>query len=170
MTETTTLQRAHNRPSLDDICADPSTLKGQPLDVIDMLLSEAKALRDKASVATKVLQGHLDARYAAPLAAAFQGAGKDTGTVRLVDGMFELIADRPKKVEWDQAALAAAGDSIVAAGDDPHEYINTALSVDERKFTAWPAHIRAVFEPARTVRPGPTTIKLVRRSAETEAA
>lgn len=164
-----TLTLAHNRPSLDDLCADPTAaLKGQPLEVIALLMDEAKARRDSGAMALKVLQGALAGRYATAIAAAYQGAGKDTGTVRLTDRLdpaFEIVAERVKRVEWDQAALSAAGDRIVAAGDDPHEYITATYTVDERKFTAWPAHIRSVFEPARTVRPGPLSIKLMRREA-----
>jgi len=164
----TTLTLAHNRPSLDDLCGDPNVLKNQPLEVIALLIDEAKNLRDKAALASKLLQGALETRYSAALGAAYQAAGKDTGTVRLTDSLdpaFEIVADRPKKVEWSQSELAAAGDRIAAAGDDPHEYIVATYSVDERKFTAWPSHIRSVFEPARTVKPGAVTIKLVRKEA-----
>lgn len=164
----TTLTLAHNRPSIDDLCGDPSVLKDQPLEVIALLLEEVKTLRDKAALASKLLQGALETRYGAALGAVYRAAGKDTGTVRLTDNLdptWEIVADRPKKVEWSQAELAAASDRIAAAGDDPHEFIVATYSVDERKFTAWPASIRAVFEPARTVKPGALTIKLARKEA-----
>lgn len=160
-----TIQGAHNRPSLDDLTADLTVLKNQPLDVIEMLMAEAKAARDKGALASKLLQAAVETRFGPAIAGAYQAAGKDTGTVRIGEGDFEIIADRAKKVEWDQDALAAAGDRIAEAGDDPLEYLARTLTVDERKFTAWPAHIRSVFEPARTVRPGAVSIKLVRKEA-----
>ena len=39
-------------------------------------------------------------------------------------------------------------------------FLDIAFKVPERKFTAWPAPLRAAFEPARIVRPGPQTLTL----------
>jgi hypothetical protein len=85
--------------------------------------------------------------------------------VRVSDGGYDIVIDTPKKVEWSQDQLAAARSKIIDSGDDADEYVKVALSVDERAFTAWPSHIRAVFEPARTVKPGTRTVKLVRKEA-----
>ena len=46
-------------------------------------------------------------------------AGKDSGRVRLDDGDFVIVADQPKRVEWDQQELAAVIARIRDAGDDP---------------------------------------------------
>lgn len=149
-----------NRPTLDDILADPAKLQGQPLEVVAILTDEARALGDRASKAKKVIQEAIETRFAPAIAGAYQAAGKDTGTVRVPEGAFEIVADKTKKVEWDQSALAIARLKIVEAGDDPSEYVDVSYSVSERKYTAWPEHIRKVFEKARTLKPGPLTIKL----------
>ncbi|TAN59929.1 MAG: hypothetical protein EPN20_14380, partial [Magnetospirillum sp.] len=86
--------------------------------------------------------------------------GKDTGTVRFDDGAVTVVADLPKKVEWDQAQLATIVERIRAAGDDPGEYVETAFKVPERKYGAWPGHIRTAFEAARTVKAGKPTFTL----------
>ena len=88
-------------------------------------------------------------------------AAKDTGTVRFDDGDITVVADLPKRVEWDQARLAAMVERIRAAGDDPAEYVEISFKVAERNYAAWPAAIRQGFEPARTVRPGQLTIQLL---------
>ena len=43
---------------------------------------------------------------------------------------------------------------IRAAGDDPTQYVDIAIKVPERKYTAWPENIRVAFAPARTVKTG----------------
>ena len=90
-----------------------------------------------------------------------QAAGKDTGTIRFDEGDFTVVADLPKRVDWDQDRLAAMVERIRAAGDDPAQYVDIAFKVPERKYAAWPDAIRAGFEPARTVRPGTLKIEIV---------
>ena len=87
-------------------------------------------------------------------------ASKDTGTVRFDDGAVTVIADLPKRVDWDQAQLAQLVERISAAGDDPTEYVDVSFKVAERKYAAWPESIRQTFEPARTVRTGALKVKL----------
>lgn len=154
-----------NLPSLRSIVVDPTTIRGLSLDTIEALLSEADAESRVVSAAKKALTMHLEDIFGAHIAGSYAAAGKDFGTIRIAEAGFEVIVDTPKRVEWDQDELQAAGDRISAAGDNPREYIETKLSVDERKFTAWPEHIRKVFEAARLLKPGSRTIKLVRKEA-----
>jgi hypothetical protein len=62
-----------------------------------------------------------------------------------------------------EAAALRATDRT--AGDDPSEYLKSPTPSTSAKYAAWPAHIRAVSNPARTVKPGSRTIKLVRKEA-----
>ena len=115
----------------------------------------------RARASADWLNGAIALRYADRAAAARRAEGKDTGTVRLDDGEVTVIADLPKKVEWDQATLGEMVARIRAAGDDPAEYVETTFRVSERKYGAWPAAIRDGFEAARTVKPGKPTFRLV---------
>jgi len=81
--------------------------------------------------------------------------------VRFDDGDFTIVADLPKRVDWDQDRLAAMVGRIRAAGDDPAQYVDIAFKVPERKYAAWPEAIRAGFEPGRTVRTGTLKIEIV---------
>ena len=56
--------------------------------------------------------------------------------------------------------LAALVERIRAEGDDPAEYVDVSIKVPERKFAAWPSHIRSAFEDARTVRTGRPSFRL----------
>ena len=92
--------------------------------------------------------------------------GKLTGTVRFEDGEVTVIADLPKKIEWDQKRLAVVVKTIQSFGDDPSEYVTTEFKISERAYNAWPNRIRKEFEPARTTGVGKMTIKLELAHAE----
>ena len=72
-----------------------------------------------------------------------------------------MVADLPKRVDWDQEKLAAIVERIRAAGDEPAEYVESSFKVAERSYAAWPTAIREGFEPARTVRPGQLGVQLL---------
>ena len=72
-------------------------------------------------------------------------------------------SDLAKRVEWDQTELATLVAAIRAEDGDPSEYVDTAYKVPERKYAAWPRHIRTAFERARTVKSGRPSFKLTLR-------
>jgi hypothetical protein len=69
-------------------------------------------------------------------------------------------ADSPKKVEWDQAELRKAMDTIRGWGEDPAEYMAIVLSVPESKYNALPRVVKAIFDSARTVSSGRPSFKI----------
>jgi hypothetical protein len=131
-----------------------------PVELLAILQHEidARLKRDKAAKAR--LDGALTIRYGDRAAEERQAVGKDTGTIRFDDGDFTVIVDLPKRVEWDQAQLAAMVERIRAAGDDPAQYVDVTIKVPERKYAAWPDAIRRGFEPARTVGSGSPSFRL----------
>ncbi|MDO8604909.1 MAG: hypothetical protein Q7R40_00095 [Phaeospirillum sp.] len=150
-----------NRPSLADMMRLPlGEVADLPVEMLALLQEDVEHGLRNAKTAKDWMDGVLDRRYA-PIAAELRSRdGKDTGTVRFEDGAVTVVADLPKKVEWDQEQLAATVERIRASGDDPAEYVETAFKVPERKYGAWPAHIRAAFEAARTVKTGKPTFTL----------
>lgn len=122
-------------------------------DAANEALRSAKAISDW-------LEGAIALKYTDRAVMARMEASKDTGTVRFDDGAVTVIADLPKRVDWDQAQLAGLVERISAAGDDPTEYVDVSFKVPERKYVAWPESIRQTFEPARTVRTGALKVKL----------
>lgn len=115
----------------------------------------------KAKLTIAWLDGALTQKYAERAKAARAGAEKDFGAVRLTDGDITVVADLDKKVEWDQARLAALMEWIAADGEDPRDYVDVSLRVSERKYAAWPAYIRKAFEDARTVKAGRESFELI---------
>lgn len=151
-----------NAPGLEDLAnlsrGEIAALPAAMLADLQDELAEASA-RLKALSAR--LNGALEARYGARALEALRCDGRDTGTVRFDDEGLTVIADRPKRVEWDQAKLARIAANIAASGEDPGEFIDNKLSVSERRYAALPEAWRKGFEPARTVKTGALKIVIV---------
>lgn len=84
---------------------------------------------------------------------------KDFGVVRLVMDGVSVSQTIPKKVSWDQAKLSELFDRIATAGDDPRAYMKMELKVGEKEYDKFAPGIKAIFAEARTVTPGPVSIK-----------
>jgi hypothetical protein len=141
-----------NIPSIDELINLPAGEIAQlPVELLADLQCEIDAAAKQMKAVTLRFNAALEIRYASRATEARRACGKDTGTVRIVDGDFTVVADLPKRVDWDQDRLSAMVERIRAAGDDPAEYVDIAIKVPERKYAAWPEAIRVGFEPARTV-------------------
>lgn len=150
-----------NRPRLDAVQHLPvAELLALPAEHLALLQDDAAIALEAAKRTKDWLDGIVAVRYGQRAIALRAEQRKDTGTVRFADGGVTVVADLPKRVEWDQKHLAAVVARIRANGDDPAEYVELTYKVAERSYTAWPEHIRAAFAPARTVRTGKPTFKL----------
>jgi len=151
-----------NLPTIDEIHRDPRIITALPWDALKALLETIQEASQKAAYAKRAVTNLIEDRLSSRIANAYVQKGVDTGTVRIEvgDGL-EAKVVRAKRVEWDQGKLAAIAQEIAASGDDPTEYLDVTYSVPEKKFASWPALIARKFEPARTVRPGATSIELV---------
>lgn len=151
-----------NTPTCDDLPGlSPQDIAQLPVELLAILQREVDERMAQVKAAKARLDGALTVRYAARAAEERRAAGKDTGTIRLIDGDFTVVVDLPKRVDWDQDRLAAMVERIRAAGDDPAQYVEIAYKVPERNYTAWPDAIRASFEPARTVKTGTLKIEIL---------
>ena len=151
-----------NHPTIDDMRLLPI---GQVIDLpaehLALLQEEARSRLDIAKRALDWIEGAIAMRYEQRAIGARAADGKDTGTVRFQDGNVEVTADLPKKVEWDQHRLAALAEQIRAGGEDPGEYVEISFKVAERAYAAWPERIRSAFAPARIVRTGKPSYRLM---------
>ena len=157
-----------NAPKPDDLPGlDPNEIAQMPVDLLAILQHEVDERLKQSKAAKARLDGALTIRYATRAEEARRTAGKDTGTVRLDDGDFTVVADLPKRVVWDQEQLAAMVARIRAAGDDPEQYVDVTYKVPERKYAAWPDAIRQGFEPARTVKTGALKVEIRPQGGDT---
>jgi hypothetical protein len=131
-----------------------------PPAVLALLQDEAEDAVKAARHLADWLKGAIALRYGDRAVEARRAEGRDTGTVRIEDGEVTVIADLPKRVDWDQAELATLVAAIRAEDGAAAEYVDTEFRVPERKYAAWPRHIRPAFERARTVKTGKPTYRL----------
>lgn len=152
---------ATNRPTLDAARYLPvCDLLALPAPHLALLQEEARTSLEAAKRMQDWIEGIIAVRYGQRGIALRAEQRKDAGTVRFADGDVTVVADLPKRVEWDQDKLAAVVERIRATGDDPTEYVEISYKVPERAYAAWPANIRDAFTAARTVRTGRATFKL----------
>jgi hypothetical protein len=132
----------------------PEEKREVSIESLQALGDELGALALQYKTYSEGLFGALDERFKTRAALRRTEEQKDFGVIRILDGPATISCDLPKKVEWDQEKLAEISRMIANSGRDPKTYINITYDVPERNYTAWPADIRATFEPARTVKPG----------------
>ena len=150
-----------NIPSVDDMLNMPAgELAQMPVEMLAALQAELDHAGKQLKAATTRLSAALEVRYATRATEARRACGKDTGTVRLVDGDYTVVSDLPKRVDWDQEQLAQIARNIADSGEDLAEFIDTKLAVSERKYGALPEAWRKGFEPARRVGSGKASFKL----------
>ena len=154
-----------NRPQLGDIRTMPiGEIAALPAGLLALLQDEAEEAAKAARPLADWLNGAIALRYGDRAAAARRAEGKDTGTVRLDDGEVTVIADLPKKVDWDQAELGDAGRGDPRRGRRPGRVRRHRRSASPSASTP-PG--RATSAPpssaARTVKPGKPTFRLTLR-------
>ena len=155
-----------NRITLEALVHLPvADLVSLPPEELARLQQEADAALRKARAAVAWLDGALSLRYSARAHQARATDLKDMGTVRFEDNGVMVVADLPKKIDWDQDALSGVVDLLTAEGEDPRHYVEITFKVSERRYAAWPPHIRKVFEAARTVQAGAQSFRLTTDSA-----
>ena len=155
-----------NTPGAEDLLKLPAgEIAKLPVELLAAMQREIDAAARRMKVVTARFDTALELRYATPAAEARRASGKDTGTVRLVDGDFTVVADLPKRIDWDQEKLARMAAGIAASGDDPAEFIDTTLKVSERRYAALPEAWRKGFEPARTVKTGSLKVTIAPNEA-----
>ena len=135
-------------------------LDALPITELSQLIQQVSDVRDTARHYEVALQSVLNHRFAEHANQLRTQAGKSTGTVRFeVDG-FVVIADLPKRPEYDQTKLKTAVETLRKWGENPDDYVGTEFKVSESRYSAWPPGIRQLFEPARTLKVGRPTYKL----------
>jgi hypothetical protein len=137
-------------------------LESLPLVELDHLIQRVASAEDTARQYKQLLHAVMHHRFAERAQLLRQEAGKTTGTVRFEDEGFTVIADLPKRAEYDQNKLKEAVEALRKWGESPEDYIGIEIKVSESKYNAWPPGIRQLFEPARTLKTGKPSYKLER--------
>lgn len=146
-------------------------LEAMPISAFDTLIRQLYAIRDAAKCYEQLLHAASNSRFGERARQLREADGKSTGTVRFNEDGFVVIADLPKRPEYDQAKLRAAVEALRKWGENPEDYVGIEIKVPETRYNAWPPGIRQLFEPARTLKVGKPTYKLERiKSADASDA
>ena len=133
-----------------------------PAATLVSLRTEVEKIVEEASRLDSKLDAALDYRYG-PRARQLRAAeAKDTGTVRFEDNGFIIVAELPKRVRWNQQRLKELVELIRSGwGEDPADYVKVRYEVSERAYKSWPARLKELFSPARTVETGKPSYELI---------
>jgi hypothetical protein len=157
-----------NHPTLAELPGmSTAEVSALPLDVLQMLVEDGAALTARAKSVNEKIDAALDLRFAEKARSARSAEGKDTGRVRFDDDGFNVAADSPKSVAWDQKQLAKIAETIKNDwAEDVSDYLVVKYSVAENKYSAWPPLLRKTFDPARTVKAGKPSYEIIARKQE----
>lgn len=129
-------------------------------EVLQQALHAATKQVSRAKQQLELIEQALDMRYSKHARNLRLVEGKETGVVHFDDGNVHVVADLPKKVEWDQLRLASIVAHLQEIGDDPGQYVEVSYRVSETKFNAWPETLKQPFSAARTLKTGKPTYRL----------
>jgi hypothetical protein len=136
-----------------------------PLLELEQIIQQIEAVKSTVRHYDIVLQSALNRRFGERAQQLRQAAGKETGTVRFDEGDYQVIADLPKRAEYDPAKLREAVATLRGWGETPEDYVSLEIKVAEARYNAWPPAIRKLFEPARTLKTCKPSFKLAPRQA-----
>lgn len=140
---------------------DATQLAALTIEDLELLQEEITALKEAHKTANDFFNDHMFKRFGGIAAGMRMDEGKDSGTVRIDRDGLEIVCELPKKVEWQQDKLADIADKIRTTDEKVEDYMTIEYSVPEKKYTAWPQSIRDAFAPARTMKPGKPSFKIV---------
>jgi RNA polymerase sigma factor (sigma-70 family) len=120
-------------------------------DQIAKLTSHAKELKEK-------LEDGLNLKFSEAVKNSLRGENKDTGTTKFFDGAFQITAEVPKKVSWDQEKME---ELIKRVPDERRKAIvKITYAIEERKYSELTHEYQELFREARTITPGKTKFQI----------
>ena len=88
-----------NTPGIDELINLPvGEIALLPVDLLAAMQREIDAAGKQMKAVTARFNTALEVRFATRAAEVRSASGKDTGTVRLIEGDFTIVADLPKRV------------------------------------------------------------------------
>jgi hypothetical protein len=136
--------------SLKDLLSVRDGLLAEQASLFATIKDEMDAIGEKLKTANAEMTQYV----AAQTAQLRKMQAKEFGTVNCVVDGIAVKGTVDKTVSWDNEKLFDIYGQILASADDPFKYMKAKFSVSEKDYKVFAPEIRAVFEPARTVKPG----------------
>ncbi len=118
-------------------------------------------MKARADSGLKQLKAHLLSRKDAEIKALLAEKDEPFGDVTITVGNGRAKVNVPRKVTWDNDALAKKYDEVKESGENPAMYFKVEYAISETAYKSWPEEVRSYFEDARTVEQGNPTIKFI---------
>jgi DNA-directed RNA polymerase specialized sigma24 family protein len=137
-----------------------STKEISALEVYDLMdLSEQVAkLTNHAKELKEKLDDGLNLKFSEAVKNSLRSENKNTGTTKFFDGAFQITAEVPKKVTWDQEKME---ELIKRVPDERRKAIvKITYAIEERKYAELPHEYQELFREARTITPGKTKFQI----------
>jgi hypothetical protein len=122
------------------------------------LNAHVKEMREK-------LDDGLNLRFAESVKSNLRSDGKDTGTTRFFDGAFQIVAEVPKKIAWDNEQMEELVKRIPE--ERRKSLVKITYSIEERKYSALPHEYQELFKEARTITPRKTKFQITSVTLDT---
>lgn len=159
-----------NRVTIEQLSQMPiRDIANLPVAQLAMLADDVGELKAQAKKLDDWLSSAIAMKYESAAKLARHAEGKDAGRVRFTDrydDVFEILADLPKKVTWDQKKMPAAIDEIRSWDEPIDDYVQVEYKVPEAKYNNWPEWLKQVFQPARIVSTGKPVFEIIRKRAK----
>ena len=149
---------------LGDMSSDE--LQNLTLEQLHEILAWVKRSKNDIRGYESSLHLELAARFKARAAQVRSSLGKESGAARFTHDGFTVLADLPKRVEYDQKKLQLAVDELRAQGKDPLDYVAFEISITEAAWNSFDSVGRGCFQDARTVKTGKQTFELIKLGSD----
>lgn len=133
-----------------------------PVEVLATLKGELDTQADKLKVRKARLQAGLVQRYV-------PSGNFIPGTGYVADGAYKIRMESKRTVEWTQDLMAKAAKAIDEQGLDPWALLKVEYAVAEATYKAMTPAVKALVEPARTVKVSQPTFTFIGGEAAPEA-
>lgn len=129
--------------------------KSQIVESLYNQQKKSEALKKEAKEIDAEVHKNLSELFQKPMNIAYGLKGDIFGIVHMETehSGFELDADTPKKVIWDQSELLSIGQKLQEKGIDPGTFIKVEMKVSEETYKNLTGEMKALFDNARTVKP-----------------
>jgi DNA-directed RNA polymerase specialized sigma24 family protein len=120
-------------------------------DQMAKLCSHTRELKEK-------LDDGLNLKFSEAVKNNLRSENKDTGMTKFFDGAFQIVAEVPKKVTWDQEKMEELIKHVPE--ERRRDIVKITYAIEERKYSSLPHKYQELFREARTITPGKTKIQI----------
>jgi len=153
-----------NLPTLSDLSEiEPSEIAKFSAEELYVLQTILAAEQERVKKAAARLLAGLEQKFGEAAKRSRLMEGKEHGVTHLTDGVFDVAADLPKRIEWDSDALGELIVSGKLTAEQADHFIRYKYDVLESRYNGAEPKVKVLLDKARTVKPGSAKYTISRR-------